>query len=54
MSQEGLQGIANGIGITKAEFYDIAMQSVPLKRMSEPQEIADLVNTTAISTMVGS
>ncbi|MDP9048966.1 MAG: SDR family oxidoreductase [Bacteroidota bacterium] len=43
MAQQGLQGIANNIGITKNEFYDIAMQSVPLKRMSEPQEIADLV-----------
>jgi NAD(P)-dependent dehydrogenase (short-subunit alcohol dehydrogenase family) len=43
MSQDGLQGIADGIGITKDEFYDIAMQSVPLKRMSQPDEIADLV-----------
>ncbi|OCX50260.1 short-chain dehydrogenase [Mucilaginibacter sp. PPCGB 2223] len=43
MSQEGLQGIADGIGITKDEFYDIAMQSVPLRRMSQPDEIASLV-----------
>jgi NAD(P)-dependent dehydrogenase (short-subunit alcohol dehydrogenase family) len=43
MSQEGLQGIADGIGITKADFFDIAMQSVPLKRMSQPEEIAGLV-----------
>jgi NAD(P)-dependent dehydrogenase (short-subunit alcohol dehydrogenase family) len=43
MAQEGLQGIADGIGITKSAFFDIAMQSVPLKKMSEPQEIADLV-----------
>ncbi|MDB5007841.1 MAG: short-chain dehydrogenase [Mucilaginibacter sp.] len=43
MSQEGLQGIADGIGITKEAFYDIAMQSVPLKRMSQPYEIAGLV-----------
>jgi NAD(P)-dependent dehydrogenase (short-subunit alcohol dehydrogenase family) len=43
MSQQGLQGIADGIGISKAEFYDIAMQSVPLRRMSQPAEIADLV-----------
>ena len=43
MSQKGLQGIADGIGITKDEFYDIAMQSVPLRRMSKPEEIADLV-----------
>lgn len=44
MSQEGLQGIADGIGISKDEFFDIAMQSVPLKKMSEPKEIADLVS----------
>jgi NAD(P)-dependent dehydrogenase (short-subunit alcohol dehydrogenase family) len=25
----------------KQEFYDIAMQSVPLRRMSRPEEIAD-------------
>ncbi len=43
MAQDGLQGIANGIGITKDAFFDIAMQSVPLKKMSEPHEIADLV-----------
>jgi NAD(P)-dependent dehydrogenase (short-subunit alcohol dehydrogenase family) len=43
MSQEGLQGIADGIGISKDEFYDMAMQSVPLRRMSSPEEIADLV-----------
>jgi NAD(P)-dependent dehydrogenase (short-subunit alcohol dehydrogenase family) len=43
MAQSGLQGIADGIGISKSAFYDMAMQSVPLKKMSEPQEIADLV-----------
>jgi NAD(P)-dependent dehydrogenase (short-subunit alcohol dehydrogenase family) len=43
MAQDGLQGIADGIGITKTEFFDIAMQSVPLKKMSEPTEIANLV-----------
>ena len=43
MAQSGLQGIADGIGITKAKFYDIAMQSVPLRRMSQPNEVADLV-----------
>lgn len=42
MSQQGLQGIADGIGITKNEFYDIAMQSVPLRRMSQPDEVAAL------------
>ncbi len=43
MAQQGLQEIADGIGIAKAEFYDMAMESVPLKKMSEPYEIASLV-----------
>jgi NAD(P)-dependent dehydrogenase (short-subunit alcohol dehydrogenase family) len=43
MAQQGLQGIADGIGITKDEFYGIAMQGVPLRRMSRPDEIAALV-----------
>jgi NAD(P)-dependent dehydrogenase (short-subunit alcohol dehydrogenase family) len=43
MAQNGLQDIADGIGITKNEFYDIAMQSVPLRKMSEPEEVAALV-----------
>ncbi len=43
MSQQGLQGIADGLGISKDEFYKMAMQSVPLGRMSQPEEIADLV-----------
>lgn len=44
MSQDGLQGIADGIGISKDDFFEIAMSSVPLKKMSEAQEIADLVS----------
>lgn len=44
MAQNGLQGIADGIGISKDNFYDIAMQSVPLKKMSEPEEIGELVS----------
>ncbi|NCD68591.1 SDR family NAD(P)-dependent oxidoreductase [Mucilaginibacter agri] len=44
MAQSGLQSIANSIGITKQEFYDIAMQSVPLRRMSQPEEVADMVH----------
>jgi NAD(P)-dependent dehydrogenase (short-subunit alcohol dehydrogenase family) len=44
MAQDGLQGIADAIGISKADFFDIAMQSVPLKKMSQPVEIAQLIN----------
>lgn len=43
MAQQGLQGIADNLGMPKSEFYNIAMQSVPLRRMSKPDEIADLV-----------
>ncbi len=43
MSQQGLQEIAYGIGISKEEFYKMAIQSVPLGKMSQPEEIADLV-----------
>lgn len=43
MSREGMEGIAKNIGVTTAEFHDIAMQSVPLGRMSEPQEIGQLI-----------
>ena len=53
MAQNGLQGIADGIGITKSDFFNIAMQSVPLKKMSEPEEVAGLVkyliNQTSIT-----
>ncbi len=44
MAQDGLQGIANGIGISKEAFYQMAMQSVPLRKMSEPEEVAQLVH----------
>ncbi len=43
MSRDGMDGIAKGIGISTEEFYDIAMQQVPLRKMSEPSEIADIV-----------
>lgn len=43
MAQAGLQGIADSLSISKAEFYEMAMQSVPLRKMSEPEEIANLV-----------
>jgi NAD(P)-dependent dehydrogenase (short-subunit alcohol dehydrogenase family) len=43
MSQDGLEEIAQGMNITKDQFYQIAMQSVPLGKMSEPDEIAELM-----------
>ncbi len=44
MAQEGLEEISEGMGISKDEFFNIAMQDVPLKKMSEPHEVAELVN----------
>ncbi len=44
MAKEGMKGIADGLGITPDEFHKIAMQSVPLGRMAEPHEIAELVS----------
>lgn len=43
MSRDGMEGIAKGIGVTTEEFYDMAMQQVPLRKMSEPSEIADII-----------
>lgn len=44
MAKEGMDGIAKSMGISYDEFYKLAMQSVPLGRMAEPSEIADLVH----------
>lgn len=44
MSQDGMKGIAKSIGVSKAEFHDMAMQSVPLSKMSQPDEIAGLIS----------
>ena len=43
MAKEGMNGIAKGLGMNYEDFHKIAMQSVPLGRMAEPEEIADLV-----------
>lgn len=44
MAKEGMDGIAKSMGISSEEFYKLAMQSVPLGRMAEPSEIANLVH----------
>ena len=43
MAWEGLDGMAEGMGITSKEAHDIAMKAVPLGRMSKPKEIAGTV-----------
>ncbi|MBU6325106.1 MAG: SDR family oxidoreductase [Bacteroidetes bacterium] len=42
MSREGMEGLAEHLGISVEAFHDLAMKSVPLGRMSQPQEIAQL------------
>lgn len=44
MSQDGMVGIAESIGVSKEEFYEMAMQNVPLGKMSQPDEIAGLIS----------
>jgi NAD(P)-dependent dehydrogenase (short-subunit alcohol dehydrogenase family) len=43
MAQEGLQGFANALKISKEEAYKEAMKPVPLGKMSKPEEVAQLV-----------
>jgi NAD(P)-dependent dehydrogenase (short-subunit alcohol dehydrogenase family) len=44
MAQDGLQGFAEALNISKEEAYRQAMAQVPLGKMSEPEEIAQLVS----------
>ncbi len=43
MAREGIDGMASGMSISHDEAYAIAMQQVPLKRMSEPEDVAGVV-----------
>lgn len=43
MAHEGLRGMADAMGVTKDEAKAIAMQAVPLGRMSQPRDIAGMV-----------
>lgn len=47
MAQDGMQGIADGLNISKTEFYEMAMKEVPLGKMSQADEIAALINYLA-------
>ncbi len=44
MAQSGMEEISKGLKISKDKFHEMAMQNVPLRKMSEPEEIADLVH----------
>ncbi|MCK6448166.1 MAG: SDR family oxidoreductase [Planctomycetes bacterium] len=43
MAQEGIEGIATKLGVSKERFHEMAMSQVPLRRMSEPEDVAGLV-----------
>jgi len=43
MAWEGLDGMAKGMGISRDEALDKAMQDVPIRRMGSPEEIAGCV-----------
>lgn len=43
MAQEGLQGFADALKISKKGAYKEAMKQVPLGKMSKPEEVAQLV-----------
>ena len=43
MAWEGIDGMAEAIGVTSQEAYKMAMKAVPLRRMSTPKEIAGTV-----------
>lgn len=43
MAQEGIDGMARGLGISRDEAHALAMKDVPLGRMGRPEEIAGLV-----------
>lgn len=44
MAQEGIEGFAEALQISKEEAFEQAMQQVPLRKMSTPEEIAGLVS----------
>lgn len=43
MATDGIAELARDIGMTKAQFTEAAMKQVPTGRMSDPEEIAELV-----------
>jgi NAD(P)-dependent dehydrogenase (short-subunit alcohol dehydrogenase family) len=43
MAAEGISGMAEGMGVSYDKAYRIAMQAVPMGRMSRPEDIAGLV-----------
>ncbi|MDP7035775.1 MAG: SDR family NAD(P)-dependent oxidoreductase [Planctomycetota bacterium] len=53
MAREGIDGMAEGMGISHQEAYAEAMSAVPLGRMSRPEEIAGVVAWLLSADAVG-
>jgi NAD(P)-dependent dehydrogenase (short-subunit alcohol dehydrogenase family) len=56
MAWQGIDGMAAGMGISREEAHGIAMQAVPLGRMSHPDEVAGTVTwlmSDAASSVTG-
>ena len=43
MAREGIDGMAAGMGVSHEEAYNVAMSAVPMRRMSEPEDVAGVV-----------
>lgn len=44
MAWQGLEGMSKALGISREEAFEVAMQQVPLRRMSQPEDVAGLVS----------
>lgn len=53
MAWEGIDGMAEAIGVTREEAHAIAMKQVPAGRMSQPEEVAGVVHWLMSSEAVG-
>jgi NAD(P)-dependent dehydrogenase (short-subunit alcohol dehydrogenase family) len=53
MARDGIQGMADAMGISYEEAYAEAMRVVPLGRMSQPEEIAGMVSWLVSADGVG-
>ena len=43
MAREGIDGIAEAVGISHVEAHAMAMEQVPMGRMSRPEDVAGVV-----------
>jgi len=53
MAWEGIDGMAEAIGVTRTEAHQIAMKQVPVGRMSQPEDVAGVVHWLMSSDAIG-